>query len=284
MSPLRPDDFFETAEATAPLYLETYTFRSDFALNVLAGKVEGISDLEAADVAVRLLRSELERYGTSGGNRIQHDEDLELLFRIARSACKRVGIEFPKLPFRTFHGFYVFWKKEGMSGSYAARRIYLEDVFHPIEDAIDSLQLRAFDESLAEAISPWQRTGWPTVDKEISDLRLRFDAARSPQDYAAVGIACVRILEAIGDAAFDTKRHLLPSETVAPPRDKTKDRLGRVVQSELSGSEFEEIRSLISAAITVAHRVKHKTTPTRREAGMAADAVILVANLVRRLA
>jgi hypothetical protein len=283
MSPLRADDFFETVEATPPLYLETHTFRSDFALNLLAGKVEGISDLETADITVRLLHSELERYGTSGGNRIEEDDDLELLFRLARAACKRVGIELPRLAFRTFNGFYSFWKKQGMSGSYAARRNYLEDVFHPIEEGIDGLQLRALDESLAEPISPWQRTGWPTVDREISDLRQRFDAARSSQDYAAVGTACVRILEAIGDAAFEPEKHLLPGETVAPPRDKTKDRLGRVVQVELSGSESEEIRGLVNTAITVAHRVKHKATPSRREAGLAADAVILLANLVRRL-
>lgn len=283
MVPLRADDFFETAEGTPPLYLETHTFRSDFALNLIAGKVEGISDLESADVTVRLLHSELERYGTSGGNRIQQDSDVELLFRLARAACKRLAIEFPRLPFRTFNGFYTFWKKEGMSGSYAARRNYLEDVFHPIEDGIDGLQLRALDENLAEPISPWLRTGWPTVDREISDLRQRFDAARSPQDYAAVGTACVRILEAIGDAAFEPKKHLLPGETVVPPRDKTKDRLGRVVLVALSGSEAEEIRGLVNAAVKVAHRVKHKATPSRREAGMAADAVILVANLVRRL-
>jgi len=30
--------------------------------------------------------------------------------------------------------------------------------------------------------------------------------------------------------------------------------------------------------------VKHRTTPTRRDAGIAADAVILLANILRRLA
>src|SRR5487761_459565 len=196
MSPLRGDDFFETADGTPPLYLETHTFRSDFALKLLAGKVEGISDLELADTTVRLVHSELESYGTSGGNKVQQDDDLELLIRLVRVACNRVGIEFPRLPFRTFKGFYTFWKKEGMSGSYAARRIYLEEVFHPIEDRIDGLQLRAFNESLAEPISPRQRTDWPSVDREILELRQRFDAARSSQDYAAVGTACVRIIEA----------------------------------------------------------------------------------------
>jgi hypothetical protein len=33
----------------------------------------------------------------------------------------------------------------------------------------------------------------------------------------------------------------------------------------------------------LAHQVKHRPTPTRREAGIAADAVILLSNMLRRL-
>jgi hypothetical protein len=36
--------------------------------------------------------------------------------------------------------------------------------------------------------------------------------------------------------------------------------------------------------IELAHRVKHGTTPTRRDAGIAGDAVILLANILRRIA
>jgi hypothetical protein len=35
--------------------------------------------------------------------------------------------------------------------------------------------------------------------------------------------------------------------------------------------------------IELAHGVKHSATPTRREAGIAADAVILLANILRRV-
>lgn len=36
-------------------------------------------------------------------------------------------------------------------------------------------------------------------------------------------------------------------------------------------------------SVELAHRVKHGETPTRRDAGIASDAVILLANILRRL-
>ena len=45
----------------------------------------------------------------------------------------------------------------------------------------------------------------------------------------------------------------------------------------------EEVRGLVNKAIELAHRVKHSETPTRRDAGVSADAVILLANILRRL-
>ena len=279
---MRSDDFFEAPAPAGALDLEISHFKRNVAEAVLAGEILGASDLEVADVVVNLVHVELEGYGTDGKNRLREDRDVELLIRAARMACKRVAIDFPKLPFRNFATFYSYWKKEGMSGSWAARREYLQHLFGPIEEAITSLQMRVFEDPLLDPVSPLRRTGWSTVDREIQDLRRRFEAARSPQDYASVGTACIRVLEAVGDAGFDPVRHLAPGETAVPPRDRTKVRLGRIVQVELAGTDAEEIRGLVNASIVVAHHVKHRTTPNRREAGMAADAAILVANLLRR--
>jgi len=40
----------------------------------------------------------------------------------------------------------------------------------------------------------------------------------------------------------------------------------------------------VTKAIALAHEVKHRETPGRRDAGVVADAVILLANILRRLA
>jgi hypothetical protein len=43
------------------------------------------------------------------------------------------------------------------------------------------------------------------------------------------------------------------------------------------------LRRLVNAAIELAHKVKHHPTPTRQQAGIAADTVIMLANILRRL-
>ena len=70
----------------------------------------------------------------------------------------------------------------------------------------------------------------------------------------------------------------LKLSTVTP-----KDRLDRVVEVDLPGPENAELRELVRAAIEQAQAVKHRT-PNRRQAGIAADSVILMANIFRRLA
>ena len=74
--------------------------------------------------------------------------------------------------------------------------------------------------------------------------------------------------------------HLREGEEV-PPRDKTKQRIGRFVETALP--DDAELRRLVNAAIELAQKVKHNATPTRRQAGIAADSVIMLANILRRL-
>ncbi len=81
---------------------------------------------------------------------------------------------------------------------------------------------------------------------------------------------------------YDPSRHLREGETI-PPVDKSRQRIGRYVEDALPGKASEELRGLASKTIEVAHHVKHASTPTRRDAGIAADAVIPLANMLRRL-
>jgi hypothetical protein len=250
---------------------------------VIKGDIPGVSDLEMAEATLDLLHTELETFANGSTNRIKDDDDLELVIRAARISCKRVGLAFPSLPFRNLSTWQSYWRREGLTGggSWAARRDRLDQLLGPAHLDIENLRLRALDDSLATAVSPWGRTGWRAVDTEIQDLRARFETARTSQDYSAVGTACVRVLESIGDAAFDPRVHLKDGEQ-ALPRDKTKERLGRVIETMLPGAESEDLRRLANASVSLAHRVKHRSTPTRRDAGMAADAVILMAHLIRR--
>ena len=72
-------------------------------------------------------------------------------------------------------------------------------------------------------------------------------------------------------------------KALAPAPDKTQQRLGRYVEDSLAGMYNEAIRAAANKIIELAHSVKHSTAPSRREAGIAADAVILLANILRRV-
>lgn len=120
------------------------------------------------------------------------------------------------------------------------------------------------------------------VDDEIRELQRRFRSAATPQDYRDVGNRAVAVLEALSRTIYDPTKHLRDGE-VAPPVDRTNVRIGRYVEDSLGGAENEEVRGVAKKVSELAHKVKHRPAPTRRDAGIAADSVILLANILRRV-
>jgi hypothetical protein len=278
---VRADDFLDISESTDPLGVPTVHVRTDLFEQLRRGPVADTPDLTAAAALTDLVHRELEAFGTGGGQRLQ-DEELELALKAWRQVLKRLGIDAPDLPFRNFATFYGYWKHNDLSGSWQARRDCLATFFNPLYPKFDAMEERELESQLANAVSPRGRLDWPTVDAELDQLRRRFASASTPQDYSAVGTACVRVLEALGEVVYDPAKHLRTGEQV-PARDKTNMRIGRYVEDALPGADNAEIRKLANAASALAHQVKHRRTPDRVAAGIAADTVILLANILRRL-
>jgi hypothetical protein len=81
---------------------------------------------------------------------------------------------------------------------------------------------------------------------------------------------------------YDPSRHLRQGEEDLPVT-KTKQRIERFIDDAAPGSDDTALRKLARAVVEYAQHVKQSDTPTRREAGIAADAVIQLANTMRRL-
>ncbi len=283
---MRPADFF-TEETTKeePFGLPAPTkrvFRSDLARGLRRAPLDDASDVEAAVALARLIHDELEAFGTGGGDELS-DEDMREALLGLRAAAGRLGITGFSPPFRDFSSFRSYWLQEGASGSWQARRDILDGLFEDLHEKLTDLETRELTASTATPISPRGRTGWSGVDNEIAELRRHFTSARTPQDYRNVGNDCVAVLEALSRTAYDPSRHLRPGES-EPPVAQTKQRLDRFVEDELPGAANAQLRKLTRAAIEMAQAVKHQGSPGRREAGVAADTVILLANLLRRIA
>lgn len=260
-----------------------HRFRREMARRLRQGPLEDAPDPEVAVALARLIHDELEAFGTGGGQVIE-DADLREALQALRAVCGRLGVGEPKVPFRDFTTFRSYWIRNGASGSggWQARRDILAGVFDALHDRLADLESQSLTSSLAQPVSPRGRTGWAKVDAEVAELRRHFQSATTPQDYRNVGNDCVILIEAVSAAAYDPGMHLRPDGS-EPPVAKTKERLDRVVEVALPGPENAELRKVARATIEAAQAIKHRTTPSRRDAGIAADATIMLVNLLRRL-
>jgi hypothetical protein len=279
---MRPEDFFEDATSHSfGIAIPARAFRTPLVRNLRQGPLAGVGGVEAAVALARLIHDELEAYGTDGGNELNDDDMREALLALD-AVVQRLGVQPLALPFRNFTTFRSYWLRQGAKGPWQARRDLLVTLFDPLHEQLADLESQALTSTLAQPASPRGRTGWSRVDEEIAELRRHFQNAMTPQDYRNVGNDCVIVTEALSRHVYDPERHLRPGEEV-PPIGNTKQRIERYVDDAASGPDNAALRKLARAAIEMAQSVKHGSTPTRREAGIAADSVILLANLLRRL-
>lgn len=281
---MQPDDFFIEVETAPDVWGRSTMGKLKLNRRLLddirKNTANDIGDLPCAIALLRLVRDELEAYGTGGGQTLD-DGEIEQAQRSLRAVLERLSIPL-EIPWRNFKGFHTYWTSNDAYGSYQARRQILDDLFNPVQDELERQENAEFQSSLAEGTSPHDKLGWPQVDEELDELRRRFRTAQSPQDYRDVGNRCVAALEAIGRVVFDTERHLRPGEEEPAP-DKSKNRIERYVEDSLAGKENESLRGVAKKVIELAHSVKHSKVTKRRTAGIAADAVIMLAHILRRV-
>lgn len=286
---MKADDLFDPVTSEDVFGFETVEYtklKTDFINELAKSPRHDIDELEIAKVLLSLIRDELISYGTDGGGMRLNDETLKIVLRAAKIILKRNGLPEFLLQFRDFSGFGDYWRKMGMSGggSWSIRRAYIQDIFNPIIDVIEDRQDEAYFTQISTPISEIQAIGdWSRIKDEITQLRNRYATAKTPQDFSAVGTACVRIIEGVSRVAYKQDIHGDLNDTSEPPVDKTNIRIGRVIEVGLEGRKNAELRSLAKSSSEVAHKVKHATTPNALQAGLASDAVILLASIIQRI-
>lgn len=282
---MRPDDFFK-ADPLDEFFGTTSktSFDAELIAQLRRAPAPEHDDIEVAVPLARLLHEELAKYATAGALRITDDGEMREAIQAVRAVARRLGINDFDLPFRDYSSFYNHWRREGIvgSGSWQGRRDLLDALFDPLHDRLADLEQEALEAGLVDPISPHARTGWSAVDIEISELRRHFLGARTAQDYRNVGHDCVAVTEALSHTVYDPSRHLRSGET-EPPVGNTKDRIERFIEDSAQGPDNATLRRLARNVVDYAQHVKHSQTPTRREAGIAADAVIQLGNILRRL-
>jgi hypothetical protein len=277
---VRVDDFFDDPSDPfgdwAPPVLKLA-----FLQQLRRSPIAGHPDLEVALALTQLAREQFGTYGTDGKHTITDVGSREVL-RTLTTVARRLNIQEFDPPFTDFPSFRTYWNQNGGYGSWQARRDMITQFFEPLQARLEELEDGELAGELAEPVSPAASTGWPAVDIEVQELRRHFHGARTAQDYRNIGNDCIAVLEALSSTVYDAAQHLRDGET-EPPVSNTKQRLNRYVEDTLPGQGNEELRGLVRKTIEFAQAVKHNSDGTRGRAGIAADAVIQLANILRRL-
>lgn len=244
-------------------------------------RIPGDNDLETAISLSRIVRAEFEFFGTDNSQVTLTDAESSAALSALRVLARRQGITFQP-PWLDFRSFKAYWLAHEGRGSWKKRRDMVADVFSPLLEQLESIGAFAHINQLADPISPHEKLGWPGVDDHIEELRNRFRSASTVMDYKDVGNRCVGVLEALSAKVYDPAVHGLEDKP-EPPVDKTDIRIGAYIDYRLPGSSNEELRGLSKKASALAHKTKHSSQADRTMSGIAADAVILLANILRRL-
>lgn len=279
---MRIDDFFQEPPDTGnPWESQNPELNTELLTQLLQGTALDPNPLETALSLTRFVREEYEAFGTeTAGLRVSEDE-ARVALRTLRLVLQRQGIEF-KPPWRDFSSFKGHWLAEGAYGNWQARRDIIEKWFRPVQDQLDEADEQQFMGALTEGISPHKELGWSDVDDHIAQLRQRFRSASTAVDYKDVGNRCVGVLEALSAHVYDPAVHCPPGAK-EPPVDKTDIRIGAYIDQRLPGKSNEELRGLAKKSSGLSHKMKHSPRADRTTTGIAADAVILLANILRRL-
>lgn len=252
--------------------------------NILDKKFSHNQEIEALSYLLSILKDELTAYATDSSQKIDNNE-IETLITNIRKLLKRNSFPDLKLPFSNYNEFYDNWRELGLTGggSWAARREYISIL---LKDSINIVKERLDFFLFSDLASPASELAlidnWDRLMVEIEELKSRYSTARTPQDFSAVGTACVRVIEGLSRVAYIHSIHGEQSRE-EPEVSKTDIRIGLVISKGLGGRPNEELRSLAKSSSAVAHRIKHSTTPNALQAGIACDSVILLVSIINRI-
>ncbi len=140
------DGFYEERTKVAPPWEDmnaTETvLRHELLPKLRSGPLPGDDDLETAITLVRIVHSDLERYGTGGGEMFT-DDQIEIAQRCLRAVLERHGITL-RLPWRNFTDFRSYWLRNDGYNSWQARREILDGFFKPVQEELDRLEESQF--------------------------------------------------------------------------------------------------------------------------------------------
>lgn len=206
----------------------------------------------------------------TGGQRIQIvDREYKERRANIKAMLRARGLEDPN-PFDDLWAWYGKWSS-GDLPSYQSRRQFVSDLYGPLTEQLrdGTRSNRVFEEP----------TGWPKIDRTVTEIRQRLAAAKTEEQFQALGLLCREALITLGQTVFDPIRHpILDNVTVS--RTDAKRMLDAYLAVELSGGENKVARQHAKAALDLANETQHNRTAGFRQAALCAESTTAVINLI----
>jgi hypothetical protein len=122
-------------------------------------------------------------------------------------------------------------------------------------------------------------TGWPRVDRQTGELRLRLREASTEEQFQSVGHLCREALISVAQAVYD-RRLYPPLDGIEPSSTDAKRMLDAYLSVELAGGDHAAARKHAKAAFDLANELQHKRTAIFRDAALCAEAALSVIRIV----
>jgi hypothetical protein len=162
--------------------------------------------------------------------------------------------------------------KAGDLPSYQSRRLYVNELFGPLEERIRTGQP-----------VPFEVTGWVQVDRTVDEIRERLAAATSPEQFQAVGLLCREAIISLAQAVYNPARH--PSTDGTKPSSADAARmLADYIAVEFGGNANEDARKHVKSALGLALSLQHKRAADFKTAAMCVEATCSTINIIAIMA
>lgn len=161
--------------------------------------------------------------------------------------------------------------------TYQSRRVFILRAYQSVLDTLSALEGRQVGDSVDSKV-----TGWSKVDEKRGELKEKYRAAKTVEDFQGVGLICRSLMLAMSDAIFDPERHDEP-ESEPLKRGDTKGRIARVLAVDFPGEDGQRLRKLATSTHSYVQHVVHAETSDQTRSGIAADGTLFLISTLRRL-
>jgi len=159
--------------------------------------------------------------------------------------------------------------------------IYQRNI-HTVVIQPDLNKFKIIDNSYVAQITPWEE-----INKDQTELLRLLKNATTTIDYQSVGLASRSIIQKVADIVFNPTKHIAPKD-IDVSYDKYKNRLHTYIDTELGGSQDNEIRqfaeSIIEScekAIKLANTVTHDLKASSLMAESSVIGVLTILDIIK---